>query len=485
MRNYLLLLVISSLPLAFAQAQEWLNLDFESPENQLTQLPENWQHGRLIDSTILVKAPAVEGQAILLQGPFSDRNSGYAYQEAKVEYPALTQFKVTGRIKTQDVSGEGAYLYAYGKQGDAYLGYTLSDTINGTKDWSTVSFTFVGDPRMEKIRLGCYLGGSGKAWFDDLKWEQLPFSEPKLSADASIYLDSFFHTVSTLALDKESFDWKLLREEAELLSGNAEIPEDTYAAIRYCLGKINKHSRFIDPRQAALWASGGNSEDNPVLPPIEYCHGYRVDEDIAYLSMPGLGSGHQPTLTSFADSLQQLIASLDGPQIKGWVVDLRNNTGGNCWPMLAGIGPLLGEGICGYFMDRDGSNAVDWSYREGSSFNGEYAATTVSDTPYQLQQPLKRIAVLTGPQTASSGEITAIAFRGLPQVQSFGQPTAGYSTTNATIRLPDGAMLLLTISIYGDRNKVPFGEQIYPDVLVAEQEGEDLPLLEALHWLRE
>lgn len=485
MRVSLLFFAISLLPLSLVRAQEWHNLDFESPDNQMTQLPENWQHSRLLDSAILVKVPTVSGQAILLQGPFSDRNSGYAFQEVEVEYPALTQFKVTSRIKTEEVSGEGAYLYAYGKRGEEYLGYTVSDTMSGTQEWSTVSFTFIGDPRMEKIRLGCYLGGAGKAWFDDLKWEQIPFPEPELSAEASIYLDSFFLTVSTLALDKERFDWKLLREEVELLAGKAETIADTYPAIRYCLSKINKHSRFIDPRQAALWSSGGNSEDNPVLPPVEYSHGYHIDEDIAYLSMPGIGSGHQPTLVSFADSLQSLIASLDGPHIKSWVVDLRNNTGGNCWPMLAGIGPLLGDGICGFFMNRDGSNAVDWSYREGSSYNGEYAATTVSNTPYQLQQRPRRIAVLTGPQTASSGEITTIAFRGLPQVQSFGQPTAGYSTTNATIRLPDGAILLLTVSIYGDRNKVPFSEQIHPDVLVTEKEGEDLTLQEALRWLRE
>ena len=40
------------------------------------------------------------------------------------------------------------------------------------------------------------------------------------------------------------------------------------------------------------------------------------------------------------------------------MIDLRPNTGDNCWPMLAGIGPLLGEGVCGYFTDRDLDNGL-------------------------------------------------------------------------------------------------------------------------------
>ena len=49
--------------------------------------------------------------------------------------------------------------------------------------------------------------------------------------------------------------------------------------------------------------------------------------------------------------IQDQIKIMDHPYNIGWIVDLRGNGGGNMWPMLAGIGPILGEGIAGYFID--------------------------------------------------------------------------------------------------------------------------------------
>ena len=43
------------------------------------------------------------------------------------------------------------------------------------------------------------------------------------------------------------------------------------------------------------------------------------------------------------DSLQLAIAALQDKGACAWLVDLRLNGGGNVWPMLAGIGPLLGD----------------------------------------------------------------------------------------------------------------------------------------------
>ncbi|MGZ5191759.1 MAG: S41 family peptidase [Flavisolibacter sp.] len=49
--------------------------------------------------------------------------------------------------------------------------------------------------------------------------------------------------------------------------------------------------------------------------------------------------------TRFADSIQSLIQTFDRRGISKWIIDLRKNTGGNCWPMLTGVGPLLGNGV--------------------------------------------------------------------------------------------------------------------------------------------
>lgn len=48
----------------------------------------------------------------------------------------------------------------------------------------------------------------------------------------------------------------------------------------------------------------------------------------------------------------------------GWVVDLRGNSGGSMWPMLAVALPLLGgDGVIGAFVTRDGARTPWWARR--------------------------------------------------------------------------------------------------------------------------
>lgn len=68
----------------------------------------------------------------------------------------------------------------------------------------------------------------------------------------------------------------------------------------------------------------------------------------------------------FATDLQRVIASLEASKPCGWVIDLRANGGGNMWPMLAGIGPLVGAGRLGSFKDPDGRGG-SWSYENGEA----------------------------------------------------------------------------------------------------------------------
>ena len=81
--------------------------------------------------------------------------------------------------------------------------------------------------------------------------------------------------------------------------------------------------------------------------------GKLLDQNIGYLHLRGFNTTDSINSIIYADSLQNLIKSIDNRNIKGWILDLRENTGGSCWPMLAGLGPLLGNGICGYGIDNN------------------------------------------------------------------------------------------------------------------------------------
>jgi C-terminal processing protease CtpA/Prc len=136
------------------------------------------------------------------------------------------------------------------------------------------------------------------------------------------------------------------------------------------------------------------------------------------------------------------------------------------YPMLAGLGPVLGEGIAGQFIDPDG-HAVTWSYSAGQAFIDTEAVVGVHGSAYTLQAESPPVAVLMGSTTSSSGEAIAISFIGRPNTRSFGRPSAGFTTANAPFELSDGAVINLTTSLMADRTGRTYGARLRPDEVVA------------------
>lgn len=97
------------------------------------------------------------------------------------------------------------------------------------------------------------------------------------------------------------------------------------------------------------------------------------------------------------------------------------------------------------------------------------------------------MAVLVGPHTASSGEMTAISFIDNANVKLFGQPTAGFTTANQGFRLSNGAFLYLATSYTADKLFKIYKGRITPDVLVDKPaNGNDDPAIDAASaWVLE
>jgi C-terminal processing protease CtpA/Prc len=195
----------------------------------------------------------------------------------------------------------------------------------------------------------------------------------------------------------------------------------------------------------------------------------------------------------YSEKLQRIIAELDSAQPSGWVVDLRGNVGGNMWPMLAGIGPVLGESLnLGGFLDISGAIAT-WSYHDGIaglSINGNESAQTgpLPGKPYRLRAT-PAVAVLVDSATGSSGEAVAIAFRGRARTRFFGGRTGGFSTVNQFFALADGAILNITVGVDIDRSGKVYLDGVSPDELLhggAAISSEKDPVVQAaINWLRQ
>jgi C-terminal processing protease CtpA/Prc len=188
---------------------------------------------------------------------------------------------------------------------------------------------------------------------------------------------------------------------------------------------------------------------------------------------------------SFAQQLQTQLRAEDQRDRCGWIVDLRANQGGNMWPMILGVAPLLSthpeaKEIIGAF--NLGKTHQVWSLQSGRVMLDERMRIELASPPYVLHHPAPAVAVLFGSKTASSGEMMALAFRGRPTARSFGQPTAGLSTANNPVRLTDGSMLLLTGSVAVDRNFKGDGGKLQPDVSTSDSADAEAA---ARRWLME
>jgi carboxyl-terminal processing protease len=301
-------------------------------------------------------------------------------------------------------------------------------------------------------------------------------STPVLSDVARVYLESVITIAQANSINRAQIDWVTVRREVFSRAAGAEVASDTHAAVRWLVSALgDRHSAFVDPLAlkslpARSAAASGKLE------------GRIADNRFGYVVIPTFGSPDQASIDQFATELQGMIASLEASRPCGWVVDLRINGGGNMWPMLAGIGPLVGTGHVGSFKDPDGRGAA-WSYENGEAkSDGRTVARSLKAAVTLHGDPPPSVAVLVGPTTASSGEAIAIAFRGRPSTRLFGGTTRGLTTSNRVFPLSDGSLLNLTTAAFADREGTLYPNGVSPDELwndVTELQKGSLPL----NWL--
>jgi C-terminal processing protease CtpA/Prc len=293
-----------------------------------------------------------------------------------------------------------------------------------------------------------------------------------ISKDARDYLSAALEIMEKSSIRIGDLDWPSLRQKAYEQAKDAQVPADTYDAIRSVVRALGDgHSAFIGPQTVATM----NQRAASMSPPPEA----KMVNRIGYLRVPQFGSADSTVINGHATRLQELIKSIDLQHPCGWIVDLRQNGGGNMWPMLAGLGPLIGEGKAGAFVDGDRTFS-EWYYRDGSALNGVTALARVTQSAHRLaDQP--PVAVLTSRVTASSGEAIVIAFQGRPNTRTFGEPTRGLSTSNQVFWLRDKAFLNLTTAYFADRTGKTYTKGITPDVIV-ENDVDEVPQ-PAREWL--
>lgn len=284
------------------------------------------------------------------------------------------------------------------------------------------------------------------------------------------YLNEVLDVMEKNHVYRKKIDWPAFRSQVLAQASGAKSIEDVYPAITFALAGLGDYHSTYSGRSRVLYS------------PVKNCAGFTTpnapQDGIGYLKINGFFKVGAEA-NKFATAIQDTIRMQDNANLYGWIIDLRGNTGGNLWPMLAGVGPILGSGVCGYYINPDG-NTESWTYQAGNSYDGDNLYATV-DLPYTLLKSNPKVAVLVNQVTSSIGEALAIAFIGRSNTKLFGVPTCGITTAADVYTLSDGSTLFLANSVMADRNKNNFGTSIQPDVVVTN--NTDI-FAQAVQWLK-
>lgn len=213
-----------------------------------------------------------------------------------------------------------------------------------------------------------------------------------------------------------------------------------------------------------------------------------IDNNYGYILIPGMNvlDNSSVNIQKLAQPMYDQIATIKNThQLKGWIIDLRFNTGGLCHPMLLSLYDFLGDNTIYGSLDINKKLFLTVRMKNGKYYDNDQYVSCIIPKGKKLTKT--NVAVIVGKVTGSSGEITAIAFKGRKNTIFIGEPTGGQTTTNDERKLPFGIVMALTVGYDCDRNKIGY-EKITPDALITKQDNfenllDDKNIQEAIKWM--
>ncbi len=320
--------------------------------------------------------------------------------------------------------------------------------------------------------------------------------------DPPTYLREAISTIRANALYADQVDWADVERQAIEREAGARDSIDTLDTVVWLLTQLNDNHSFpqIAADRVAAYQERYGTTPWPTPVPRTQVSSFANRREpgvttlrqrgrtIAHVIVPARMNAPAPQLNAYASTLFDGVA---GANACGFVVDLRGNVGGNSWPMLTGLSALLGQGRIGGYNTPTRRDEIRlqggelWATENGQemklfTFTGWRAAPDLSSAP---------VAVLIDDATGSSGEATAIAFRGRVNTRAFGIRTAGASTSTQGFQLSDGTNLVIAVDVMADRTGEGYPHGVTPDVEVdptaATADKSDLAMDAALQWLGE
>ncbi|MCX2485813.1 S41 family peptidase [Pedobacter sp. MR2016-24] len=314
----------------------------------------------------------------------------------------------------------------------------------------------------------------------------------KMADSVKVFIDKSLALIQANSINRDKIDWQMLKKDVYDKADGADDYAAVAAIFPYIFEHIDDHHGVLKYKDKSYyWKSNEPYLNKVVINAIKRYDTLVVkllDKHTGYILLPGNNDFSGKNINKEAQAIRRAIAAVNTRQIRGWVLDLRLNTGGSMFQMLAGLSELIGEGKIGSFVNQHGEEDGEWILKGGNIYLDQQQVSTLPSTGLQKNE-LIPLAVLISGRTASSGEVVAISTIGRKRSILIGENTAGYTTANEGFKINSLAGLNLAVDYDADRNGKIYKKYISPDVLInGEDNFEDINLdmkvNQALKWLK-
>jgi hypothetical protein len=303
-------------------------------------------------------------------------------------------------------------------------------------------------------------------------------AQEHLSTSDSIkqFYQSFFDLLKKNSVFKDSVNWDAVEDQT-----NKRLL--TYKTMASAINEVSSVLLKIGDFHSKLFYNGSIIQAKQInfpkdlfslswLDKFETKPSFEVkvlDNNYGYVLMPAINNPGNLDFDKVTQDMYDKIWTIKKKYpLKGWIIDLRFNTGGTCVPMLLSLYDFLEKGTIWNTIDDHGVLIENIKFQKGKYISNGHSLSKIKVRGSALEKV--KVAILTSVVTASSGEIVCIAFKCRPNTIFIGETTAGFTTVNTTFKLPFDSVIAISMSHASDckSNRYSF---ISPDYYVKKKDN--------------
>lgn len=290
------------------------------------------------------------------------------------------------------------------------------------------------------------------------------------------FFEQTFNVIESESLRKDSINWTDLKKTVKDSIKKFNSNDDAYKAIAYTIKLINDgHSIFIPAQN-----SNTHSVYNPLLIDslkIPTINNEVIDGRIGYIKLTGFFANDSLSSLYVLQIRKTLLALDSSSSLSGWIIDLRNHSGGKLTNEPLGLAPLFSQPLIGIALDNKGIY-TKIKLADNKFYFGDIRMDS-TNLSSELINKDKKIAVLVSDKTISAGEFLALAFKFQKNSKLFGSKTRGKTSHLKLIEFKSNAKLLLASHFECDINKNILSGGLVPDIECKNEES----LSKAIEWI--